>query len=867
MSFRLCNFCVLFLLTVSLSAQLDKRIDFQSRGNSLGDVLMELADSASLKLSMSTGSLPMDKKIRITFGNISIEKILQFLSQEYGFDYFRHKDYLIIREFRIPHPYLSVRGVVVDESSGELLAGATIYDSRYRKGVITNSYGFFSITLPDTLLDLEIAYVGYETRKIRLTKQSAAYVKIPLQQKEYRIDEVIINARDKTSFFNIAQMNLTEISHATLNDMPGMMGESDIMKGIHYLPGITPFGDGISSFYVRGGNRDQNLIIIDDAPLYNPAHLYGFYSSFVSDIVRDVQIYKGDMPAQFGGRLSSVIDIKTREGNLYRHQGSLTLNPYASRISLEGPIIKERVSYLASYRQSNFDWFFRNSNPNMTVRFYDLNLKVNAIINESNRIYLSAYKGNDVSKSTFNETDRYGMDWGNYTASLRWNRLYNKKLFSNTTVYFSNYDYQLIFSEEKPLIWGSYIMNFGARTDFTYYLMPENTIKAGISYTKHYFNPGNLIRSYIETYTQPTVPFKKADEFAPYISNKLTINNKLSVRAGIRIPIWQNIGPTKEYRYNELEVLDTLDHAEKERYNTFIAFEPRISLKYELGRNSVARVSYSRNTQFLQLLSNSISPFTTMDVWYPSGPNVSPQKSNLFALGFMQDFPNFDMELTGEIFYKKMYDQLEYVDHANLILNPFLENQITSGNAESYGFEVMARKQKGKLHGWVNYTYSRVLMDIPGINFDQEYPANWDRPHSFNVFASYRLNRFCNLSLNWLYASGSVFTSPSSFYYYNGYLVPFYKERNNSRMPDYHRLDIAAVFNLNPGDSRWNHNISLSVYNVYNRQNPYLITYNKMKDEKGNYVIPADHNNTYERIVTNKYLMGVVPSISYKICF
>ncbi|OQX80272.1 MAG: hypothetical protein B6D61_02275 [Bacteroidetes bacterium 4484_249] len=727
-------------------------------------------------------------------------------------------------------------------------------------GVITNPYGFYSLSLPEGFYTIEFSYIGYkiEVQEFNLTENIE--INVNLGYDLTMLSEVTVIADENIEMLEKSQMSQINLKPQNLNNMPEFAGEVGLIKTLQTLPGIKTHSDGSAFFFVRGGNKDQNLVLIDDAPVFNHAHLFGYYSAINPDVAQDIKVYTGDMPVNEGDRLSSIIDIHTKQGNLNRFEANGMLNPFIYGLSVEGPTIKGKSSFYLSFRHSNFKWLYKARTPNLDLYLYDINAKVNFKLNKNNRIYFTFFHGKDNLMNT-NPSESGGISWENFAASIRWNHVFNKKLFSNTSVSAGMYNYYLTLDKT---IWNSEIQNVSAKTDFTWYLSPENTVRFGYNLSFYDFNPGNLTYDTTAFYFAK-VPKNKSRENVFYLSDEYEITDNLSCKIGFRLPVWTNVGPTTVYLFDdEYNVKDTIAIEKDKRYKSFVNFDPRISFKYKLGENSSIKLSYGIYHQYLQMLSNSISPFSSFEVWLPSGTNIKPQRADLVALGYIKFFKRANLKFTTEVYYKSMKNQIDYEPHANLLLNPLIEGELRFGTARSYGVEFMLKRTKGKLTGWMTYTLSRTLKKINGLNNDKEFPAYYDRPHDFSIYISYQISERTSLSANWIYYTGSAITTPVGFYDYNGYSVPLYGDKNNDRLPDYHRLDLSLNWRLNRKIRRFQHSLSFGIYNVYNRANPVSINFNKVETKEGKFVVPADIYGTNELISTQKYLLGIMPSITYK---
>jgi len=653
--------------------------------------------------------------------------------------------------------------------------------------------------------------------------------------------------------------------------MPAFMGEQDVIKSLDAIPGISLQGDGSTFFFVRGGNKDQNLILLDDAPIYNPAHFLGLFSTFIPETVKDIKIYKGDIPAEYGGRLSSLIDVRTRDGDMNKFNVFGNLGLVAWKTTVEGPITRGKSSFLLSARSSYIKWYARSLNQDIQkFNFYDLNAKFNFRLGLKDRLFLSGYAGQDYFTQGSSPANSSGISWSNVAGTVRWNHVFNDRLFSNTTLSTSKYDYFLILNVDRDQTWHSNIGNLTLKSDFTWFINPDITLRYGGRISRHDFNPGNL-----ELGGDPISPFlpvvsrKTARETALYISNNHTITPRFIVRYGLRMSAWTNIGKAKEYAYeyniivNDLIPVDTMDYADGEKYHSYSNIEPRFGLTFQAGPRTSLKASYARTVQYLQLVTNSISPFTTLEVWLPSGPNIEPQSCDQVSLGYFRKFREAGTDLSIEIFSKKLYNQIDYEDHAYMLLNPHIERELRYGDGRAYGIEFLLKKHRGRLNGWIGYAYSRSLRTIEDINNDLEYPASWDRPHDLSCYLSYDLTKRWVLSANWIYMTGSAFSSPTAFYRYNGYTVPLYGSKNNDRLPDYHRLDLSTELQLNKRERRFSHSLRFTLYNLYSRKNPFAVNFNKTLNYNGNPVVPGDLYLPAEIVPSQMYLFRLVPAISY----
>jgi len=751
----------------------------------------------------------------------------------------------------------TISGHITDES-GEELIGATIYVKSLKTGSTTNAYGFYSLTIPENDYQIIYSYVGYEPQVKNVKLNQNLKINVVLKEKSRTLDEVVITASRKDANVTKAEMSTMKIQAKEIKKIPAFMGEVDVLKAIQLMPGVQSASEGSSGFNVRGGSADQNLILLDEATVYNASHLMGFFSVFNNDAIKDVKLYKGDIPAAYGGRLSSLLDIRMKDGNNKKFKANGGIGTVSSRLTIESPIVKEKGSFIISGRRSYADLMLMFSSDKEVRKnqlyFYDLNLKGNYKINEKDRIYLSWYMGRDV----FDYDDLFGFSWGNKTFTLRWNHLFSDKLFSNFSVIISDYDYELgQSSAEQGFKWTSNLNDIKFKADYTYYPNTRNTIRFGVSGTMHHFNPGLAKGVGSETiYNELKMPESNALEWAGYLSDQWKPNEKIIVNIGLRGTIFQNMGESTVYHFDEnYQKTDSTAYESGEIYNTFWGLEPRVNFRYSLNNHSSIKGSYARTKQFIQLASNSTAG-SPLDIWVPSSPNINPQKADQFALGYFRNFFEDALETSVEAYYKDMDNQIDFRDHAQLLLNPEIEGEFRTGYAWSYGLEFLIRKQTGKFTGWVSYTLSKAERKIPEINQGKVYPASYDKPHSIAIVASYEFSKKLNAAVNWVYSSGNPVTFPLGRYEYGNMIVPIYSNRNEYRLPDYHRMDVSVTYKFGVDKTRGlRSELNLSIYNIYNRKNTWMLLFSQ------------DEENPNATIAEKVYLFPILPSITYNFYF
>lgn len=837
----------------------------------LDSLFNSITSQTGVCFTYSSECISNEHLISVKENGKSIHKLLLDVLPPAGLKHLYIDDHIVIRKEVSENPQHSktytISGFVKDAETGEALVGASVVTAELR-GTSTNNYGFYSLTLPAGHYSLEYFFLGYRAVKKSFELNKDISVEIEMETDQKLLQEIMISAAEKENVIEKSQMSEIKILPKTIDAMPGMFGEPDIIKNLQSFPGIKNYGDGSVAFYVRGGSRDQNLILIDEAPIYNPAHLLGFFSSIVPSAVKEVKIYKADIPIYYGGRLSSLISITTKEGNNKNLEVGGSLGLIASNLTIEGPIKKERSSFFLSARRSHLEYLFKPLLPGMKMNFYDLNAKANTRIGRKDKVFVSYYMGSDYFGGNGASAGTFGIGWGNMAGTIRWNHVFSEKLFLNTTLYGSRYDYNLYTSSDREEGWNTFVGNGTGKFDFSYYITPEHTFRFGIHADRQFFNQGNLeLKDTLLSKYIPWLPILNTQSFTPYAGFESKFG-KLSCKYGFRIPSWQNIGPATYYGYdNYHRPIDTTEILDNKIYNNFLLLEPRISMKYGFNDFSSVKVSYNRTTQFIQLISNSISPFTTLEVWLPSGPNIHPQKSDIAVLGYYRTLREYGVDVSAELYGKIMYNQIDYSEHPYMLLNPFIESEIRIGETKTYGIDIQLTKGFGKLTGWLGYTYSRVKSVTPGVNNGNVYPALGDRPHDFSVMVNYQVSSRITAGLSWIYTSGTPITTPTSFYYYQGYTLPLYEQKNNDRLPDYHRMDIKLTYDFSKPEKRFSSRLSLTVFNVYSRKNAFTINFNKIYAQNNELVIPADHYPPEQVTMSKISMMGIIPAINYSFSY
>lgn len=738
---------------------------------------------------------------------------------------------------------VTISGKITDAATGEDLIGATIANKSRAIGTITNMYGFYSLTISNDTDTLYINYIGYNEHIANIAYDGNQRLNIKLSPSERQLDDVVITATSDRDNVTSTDMGVLKVSLESIEKLPVLFGERDIMKTLQLLPGISSVGEGSSNFSVRGGSYDQNLIQLDESTVYSASHLLGFFSTFNSDAIKNVTVYKGGIPANYGGRGSSVVDIQMKDGNNQAFSSEGGIGIISSRLAVEGPIIKDKMSFLLSGRRTYLDLLAKSANAideGTDLFFYDLNAKVNYQINDNNRVYLSGYFGKDKFGS-----NEIGTEWDNTTATVRWNHLFSDKLFSNATLTYSNYGFGFNIGGDAK--YSSGIEDLGIKQDFSWFVSPESTVNFGWSILDHSFQPGKL-EFEEEELDGKVLDKKRAYESGLYLSHDYKLSEKWSTAYGVRFSMYNEMGSGWTYQYDDSNVkTDSVFYSDGEIAKTYFNAEPRVSVKYQLSNSSSFKLSYNRMAQYLHLLSNSTSGQPT-DTWISSSSNVKPLTINQYSVGYFKNFNENMFETSVEIYYKGMDNITDYEDGTNLLLNENIEAQILSGQGRSYGAEFYVKKKTGRFTGWLSYTLARTEKQIEGINNNHWYATTYDKTHDLSVVGSYEVTKRLSASTTWIYGTGSAVTFPNGKYQLDGKVIPYYSNRNDYRMPAYHRMDIN--FHLNGKKrSSWD----FSIYNLYNRHNAYSIDFEE--DSQGN------------TQAVKTYLFGIIPSLTWNFKF
>lgn len=769
----------------------------------------------------------------------------------------------------------TISGYIHDKDNGEVLIGATIFLKGSTNGAVSNEYGFYSLTVPKGTYDIVSSFIGYRSFEQKIVLDENLKLNIELSENAEQLSEVLITADDgKEVNLRSPQMSVTKMKTKTIKQIPAVLGEVDIIKSIQLLPGITNAGEGASGFNVRGGAEDQNLVLLDEAIIYNSSHMFGFFSVFNADAVKGIKLYKGGIPARFGGRVSSVLDIRQRDGNKKNLKFTGGIGLISSRLTVEGPTIKNKGSFLISGRTSYAHLFMGLSDQTEgnKVRFYDINFKTNLEFNANNRLYLSGYYGDDDIE--FGES--FLNSYGNFTSNLRWNHIFSNKVFANLSLIYSHYNYDMEINM-FDFNWKSDINNYNLKYDVDYYINNNYNLKLGLSGIYYNFNPGEIIPSSSSSeVNERTLEKKHAVETGIYAALEQKITDKLTAQYGIRYSNFIRLGKQNLNEYaNNLPVVynsdidiyesavatGTINYSTGENIADFGNFEPRLALSYKINSKSSVKLSYNRMAQYLHLISNTASA-TPLDIWTPSGKYIKPQIGNQYAAGYFLNFNEQMYSIEAETYYKTVDNRMDYIDGASLVAQEHIETQILNGKSRAYGVELLLRKNIGDLTGWVSYTISKAQQQTiggnaggSGINNGEWYNTAYDRTHDISMTATYKLNDKWRFGANFVYQTGRPVTYPNGQFRYNDLSIATYANRNENRLPAYHRLDISATLTPRKNKNRkWQSEWVFGFYNLYNRRNAASITFGQNIDNGSNEA-------------TRTSIFGIMPTITYNFKF
>ncbi|HVI47344.1 MAG TPA: carboxypeptidase-like regulatory domain-containing protein [Chitinophaga sp.] len=765
----------------------------------------------------------------------------------------------------------TVSGYVKDKQNGESLVGISIGKPGTSTGTVTNQYGFYSLTLPAGAHELQFSFIGYAPYKVTVDLTSNKTLDVRMEGNSSQLNEITINGQKQEKPINTLNTSINKLDIAQMKKMPTFMGEVDVLRSIQTLPGVTTVGEGSSGFNVRGGNSDENLIILDEAPVYNSTHMLGFFSVFNPDAVKGLDLIKGGFPSEYGGRISSVLDIRMKDGNDQAFNVNGGIGNIFSRLSVEGPLVKDKSSFIVAARRSYIDIlmkpFMKGDMKDTKLNFYDVTAKAHYKFNKNNSLFVSGYFGRDV----FGFGKDVNMNWGNTTATIRWNHVFSNRLFLNLTTYYTKYDYSLDFSNESKkeaneakqgYKWTSNIINYGLKPSFSYYINSTNSLYFGVQGVYYTFKPGKGVGTEAGVDRVKELTDKHALESAVYIDHEYKPGKKFGIRYGGRLSAYQYLGKGTAYYFNDTTpgIRKTLtgskEYGNNELIKGYYYFEPRISARYAFSDQHAVKLAYARTTQFMHQLSNTASP-TPLDIWTPSTNNIQPMVADQYTAGYFYNSPNDKYEFSAEVFYKKTDHQLDYIDNADLQLNQYIEADLLPSEGRAYGLELYAKKDVGKTTGWISYTLSRTERKTPGISLSEWHLNRYDRTHNLNLVVTHTFTKRTSLSANWVYATGAPATFADNRLEFQGWDVPYNstEKRNNYRLPAFHRLDLSLTLK-GKQTKRWKGEWVFSLYNVYGRRNAYTIYFKQNDDDP-----------TKRESVRLSIIGSIIPGITYNFKF
>lgn len=764
---------------------------------------------------------------------------------------------------------ISISGYVIDQETGEHLPGAVIFDKNQNVASVSNNFGFYSISLKRDSIDLQVSFIGYQTFHYTEYTNNDLYLDVKLERQTRKLDEVVISSQ-AYDFIDNTEMGTHVLDMSLVTSISTFGGEPDIIKSLQLLPGIQSSHEGTTNLSVRGGSFDQNLFLLDDAPVYNPSHALSFFSIFNTDAIKNVKVYKSSMPAQYGGKLSSIVDIGMKEGNNKSTNVSGSIGLMASSLTVESPIIKEKSPFMLSgrysyaghtvnslYSMGQLVGAFNNSSTDNEIHFFDINAKFNYALNDKNHLYFSTYTGRDHFYF-LSIDDESSMDWGNSIANLRWNHIHGPRLFSNTMLVYSHYDYEYFLKDDaKAFTWSANMNEFDLKSDFDFYKNASNHMKFGFTMDLHRYFPGRIEPKNKQSITHDfELDSKKAVIIAGYLSNEYTLSPKLKLNYGLRYAAFNLLGRGISFEYDEnFNVVDSSYYTNNESIQFYHGIEPRLSAVYLLNDRNSLKISYDRTKQYQHLLSNSGVGLPT-DVWIPSDQYIKPQSADQVSLGYYVSTHDASFEISAEVYVRTLKNIIDFKDNAKLFLNSELETQILSGTGKSYGLELYLQKKKGNFMGWISYTLSKTTRKIEGINDSKTYPATFDKRHNLAILTSYRLSNRTSISSTFKLTSGGYATLPAGTFRYYGASFNYYTDRNGYQLPIYHRLDVALNIEAKKNkDRKWKGEWSLGIYNLYGKKNIFSL------------FIKQDELYLSTSHAYKMYLSSVAPYVTYRFRF
>jgi len=857
-----------FFALIGFSQDINTRVSLDIKSAAVKDVLDSISLQSGLNLTYNPSLFPLDSVISLQVNDTPVPMVLEKM-----FGYGRvtilklEKQVILTLEKPLPSNKTKkyvINGFLRDSVSGNPLIGGVVYFENINKGVVTNPYGYYSISLPEGDYNIKFMFISFKNleKRIYLNKDTTINIKMPLAN--VGLDTVYVHPYNKADIYLRNAIAENRIDMESFRGFRGIAGETDLIMYLQTLPGITNFGDGSTYYYASGGGKGQNLILVDEAPVYNPSHMFGISSVLIPEVVNEIKIYNGHLPSRYGERLSSIIDVYIKDGNKERFSGGLHLGPLKTTMLLNGPIKKDRSSFLLSFRKSTMQWAFQEQVRNGgVISFYDFNSKINTSFGKKNRLYLNFYGGNDRLTSGHDGKEHDGIAWGNVAGSLRWNHLLSNKMFFNQTLFASSYTFNYFFSIPDDIYWKSQIVNMGYKIDFTWYINPMQDLKYGIKVHQYQLSPGVFHqRDSILAENVPVIRNHNCIENAFYASHSFNVGDNLRFSYGTRVSGWSKYGPNYEYIYKNNDVVGEIYYGSGIYYNQW-NIDPRLTANLVLNKRHAVKAGFTKATQYHYLVSNAISPLSSFDFWLPTGPNIPEQSSRFYALEYSGIYgENYDFVFKAQLYYRKMENQVYFLDHPMLLLNPNIENQLEFAPIEVRGYNVSVKRDMNRFKSSLSYSYTNAAYS--GNRPQEGVP--YIRPHNFSASLYLKLTNKLNLSTNFVFNSGQSISVPDGFYKHQGNVIPYFENMQDFRYP-YHRMDLSISYQLNKPKSDYRHVLNLSVFNVYDRSNFYSVNYNKSYNSKAGYFVPQNVLNKNLYYPTGMYLFGIVPYLSYKIQF
>jgi hypothetical protein len=866
---------LLLLASSSLRAQdnsKNKLIDISRHNATLRQILDDITAQSGILFAYNTNLIDDQTTLDIKVRRKPIADVMTQISEMLGFEYIHTDKQIILKPYKesiksnktIEKPHnTSIYGYIKDSKTHEPLIGATISVEGMPIGTLSNDVGYYVLTLPKGTHTLIFSYLGYRRKYIDIELNGNITINEDLDRTTTQLEAISITSNNKNPGNKSMLNKSSDLNAADFIKYSGLVLGGDLVGILATDHGITRISDGSAFYSVRGGYKDQNLVLIDDAPIYHPSHLFGLFSSVAPQSINSIEVYTSDFPLKYGGRLSSVTDIRTKDGSLGKLAAGYEITPLTTSIRLEAPIYNNKITATANFRKSLLGWGGKLLDINGDFSFYDFHSKIHFKISQKDRIYISIFSGNDYY-SNIQTSNNYAVSWNNIATTLRHYRAIGTKMYMNQTFYFGRYKYIIYTAPDHRDYWNTRIGNIAYKTDFSWEPSPKTTFRFGGEYSYHIFNPATLYTRRKKTNSGPVTG--NADNIVAYIGTEIQATEKIAFKIGARFSLWNNYGPATNFSYDELKKQwNTILHPDSKRFNTFKRIEPRLTAIYRINKRLNIKFSGENIVQYLHMLSNTISPFTTLDLWIPSGSYFQPQEVYTTTGTILLKLR--ETTLTTCVYHKMFKNVTEYKLHANMLMNPNIENEFYLGKAQSTGVELSAEKKLGKLKMKSSYSYNYSKKYTPEL-YNYQYTPDNSIPHSLHIMMQYNFTERFVCKADWNFSSGIPYTKPIGFYNYEGYQIPYYGDRNNTRLPNYHKLNIAAEYTFRRPEIRHlTHKISFSIYNVYNRKNFVLVSYNKIQTSDGKFVIPSDYSTQNHFVATGMSLPGIFPMLSYQVQF